>query len=174
MRSQEEFFSNSNAVNSDSTMQLILNPNDFLKEIELFLKGYYTTTVYDQETGTTSYQNVKIGEPKANSEGVNALMVWLRTKFSPLISMGNISTDQYGDMLSRTRTALARNLMIKRIDYGISLSTYTELIDIFMESFEAYFTSSIRAGHRTAITRNTSVESKEVLEKEKSKLFGMI
>lgn len=170
----QQFFGSSNAQHSDTTMRLILDPEDLLREVDLFLKGYYVRTSYDDKNDKEILEKVKIGEPKANDDGINSLMMWLKTKINPLVSMGNLSTDQYGDFLSRCRNALARNLMINRINYGVSLSDYTEIIDVFMEVLELFLTSPIRAGHRGAITRNTTVESKEVIEKENKKLFGVI
>lgn len=173
-KEQSQYFANTTAQQSDSTMNLILNPEDLLREIEIFLKGYHVKVTFDKETNTEIYEKIIVGEAKANDNGVNSLMMWLKTKISPLISMGNISTEQYSDFLLRTRTSLARNLMINRINYGMSLASYTEVCDTFMECFEPFFTSSIRGGHRNAITKNTTIESKELIEQDKRKRFGVI
>ena len=172
-RQEQNYFDSRNIAHSDTTMRMMLDADDLLREIELFIKGYYKAPIYDEATKTTKYELIQVGKPKANEEGVQSIMFWLRSKINPLISMGNISTEQYSDYLERARVNLSRNLMVHRNDYDISLGDYTEIIDNCMECFEAFFTSSIRAGHRGAFTRNTTVESKEVIEQDKKKMFGV-
>ena len=81
--------------------------------------------------------------------------------------------DQYYNYLFRARTSLASNLMSQRFNYGISLSNYTEIIDNIIESFEAFFTSSISGGHRKAVFYNTETKISESVEKDK-KILGVI
>lgn len=173
MKQEGEFFESNNLMHSDNTMRLMLDSNDLLREVEVFIRGYYQVSKYNEETDKQYYEMVKVGEPKANDKGVQSIMFWMRTKINPLISLANISEDQYTNFLYRSRKALARNLMVQRVNYGISLSNYTELIDVIMETFEAFFTSSIKGGHRVAFTSNQKSEIVEKIENNNKKMFGV-
>lgn len=173
MRSEGTFLEESPSVHSENTMRMMLDGNSVLREVEIFLRGYYMTTDYDDTTKETTTIKVSVGEPKANEKGVQSIMFWLKTKITPLVSLGNIKEDQYNDYLFRSRVNLGANLMSNRINYGISLADYTEVIDIIMESFEAFFTSAISGGHRKAVFTNHKVEHKELVEQNKGIMGGI-
>lgn len=174
MRSEESVYGDTQRGFSDTTMKLLIDGRDLIKEVEIFLKGYDVQIVYDEETNKSFTQKVVLGEAKVNDKGLQSVMFWIKTKVNPLMSMGNISEEQYQDFLMRTRRNFAANFMNQRINYGISLSNYREIIDYLMEWFEAFFTSPISGGHRRNIMRNSSIETKELVEKEKSKgVMGM-
>jgi hypothetical protein len=154
-------------------MRMMLDSTELLKEVEIFLRGYYETSYYDETKKETVVKKISIGEPKCNEKGVQSLMFWLKMKLTPLITMGNISEDQYLMMLSRGHNNLCRNVMINRINYDIPLNYYLEIIDTMMESYEGVLSSCINGGHRRSFTRNQSVETRETIEKEPRKFLGV-
>lgn len=173
MKQEGEYFGSQNIQHSENTMRLMLDSNDILREVEIFLKGYYMVPTYDEKTQTSSYEKKSVGEAKANSKGVQSIMFWLKTKINPLTSLSNLSADQYSDFLFRTRQALARNLMSQRINYGITLANYTEIIDVVMETLEPFLTSAISGGHRRSFTSNQETKRIETTVQDRKKILGV-
>lgn len=173
MRNESTFLEENPNVHQEGTMRMMLDATGLLNEIEVFLKGYYMTSIYDDREKVSRNVKVEVGECKANDRGVQSIMMWLKTKITPLVSLGNLREEQYNDFLFRSRINLASNLMSNRIDYNISLSNYNEIVDYVMEMFEAFFTSAISGGHRKAVFTNSRMEHREVVEKNKG-LFGRI
>lgn len=173
MKQEGSFFESTPSFHNENTMRMMLDSESLLREVEIFLKGYYTQNYYNEELKSTQQVKIEVGEAKANDKGVQSIMFWLRTKINPLISLSNMKEDQYYNFLFRSRKSLASNLMVQRVNYGINLANYTEIIDVIIESFEAFFTSAISGGHRKAFTTNTETKVSETIEKDK-KLFGVI
>ena len=174
MKQEGQFFESRNLQHTENTMRLMLDSNDILREVEIFLKGYYVVPKFNEKDNTTTHEKVHVGEAKANDVGVQSIMFWLRTKINPLTSLSNISDDQYSSFLFRTRRSLARNLMAQRKNYGINLANYTEIMDVVMETLEPFLTSAITGGHRRAFTSNQKTEIVEKTERENKKLFGVL
>lgn len=174
MKQQGDYFESANIQHSENTMRLMLDSNDILREVEIFLKGYHLVPRFDEKTGESTYERISVGEEKANSKGVQSIMFWLKTKINPLTSLSNLTPDQYGDYLFRTRQALARNLMSQRINYGITLSNYTEIIDVVIETLEPFLTSAISGGHRRSFTSNQETKRVETTVEGRKKILGVL
>lgn len=173
MNSNAQLFSNVPEWHNESTMKMMLDSTEILKEVETFLRGYYYANYYDEKTGDLKRQKIMVGEPKCNEKGVQSIMSWLKMKFNPLVTLGNIDEERYLSMLQRAQENIARNLMMNRINYEIPLKYYEEIIDLCMESYEAILSSPINGGHRRSFTRNQSVETKEYVEKDKKTFLGI-
>lgn len=173
-RENAQLFAHNTQWHSDSTMKLMLDSSDILMHVETFLRGYYNVKYYDEEQQKEIVTRIEVGEPKANEKGVQSILSWLKMKFNPLVTLGNIDENRYLSMLERAHENIARNLMTNRINYDIPLCYYEEIIDLCMESYEAILSSPINGGHRRSFTRNQSVETKETIEKERNKFLGVI
>lgn len=174
MNSNAELFSQSSQWHSDSTMKLMLDASDIVRELEVFLRGYYIESYYDEDMKKVVNNTVSLGEPKCNEKGVQYIRSWLRMKYNPLVTLSNIDEDRYLSMLAKAQENLARNLMTNLVNYDIPLKYYEEIVDLCMDSFEAILSSAINGGHRRSFTRNQSVETKEYVEKEKKNFLGVI
>lgn len=161
-----------NIPQSDDSLKLRLLTNELLEEIRIYLNGGYTYTRYDKDTGKTSIETVNVGEKKCNERGMQSIMFFLKVHFSQHLVLGNISERQYNNILHRTREEFSKNVMINRIDYGLSLADYSEIMDYLMQSYEIYLTRAIGAGDRKSLSQSHSTVER-LSETQPTKRFGL-
>jgi len=174
MMKQEEYIDNNdNLPNSEGSLKIKLLTDELLEDIRLYLNGGYEKIIYNHQTGEQHVEKITIGTPKCNEKGMQSLMFFLKTHFNQHIVLGNISDKQYTNILYRTRLELAKNLMIQRINYGISLADYSEIMDYLMQSFEIYLTRAISGGERNSITKSHQTVERSLTEQPKRNFLGL-
>jgi len=173
MTQQEDLYEQSEYLpNNEGALKIKLLTDELLNDIRTYLNGGYERTFFDETTGKTAIEKVVIGVSKCNDKGMQGIMFFLKTHFNQHIVLGNISDNQYRDILRRTRHELSKNLMIQRINYAISLADYSELMDYLMQSYEIYLSRTINAGDRTSITKSHSSVERSVSDQGRKKILG--
>lgn len=158
---------------SSESLRIRLDTKEILDRIRMFLEGKYTQPIINEELGTVKYEEVSIGEPKANKQGLQSIMFWLESKLNAHMVQGNINTKQYNSYLRRTRSSLAENLMNNRINYGINKSDYSEIISNLMETLEIFLSRAINAGDRNSISKSSQHKEVHQTTEGRKKIGGI-
>lgn len=134
-------YANNQASVTASALRLRLDTKSLLEEIELFLKGY--KLVLKEQKGKIVTQKIKIGEPKANAEGIQGVLNRLTLILNPSIVQGNYDDDRYKFEIASIRRSMAKSMMINLHNWEIKETNYMEIIDSIMTAVKAYLSRLI-------------------------------
>jgi len=119
-----------------SLIEIRLRTEPILKQIEVFLSGekIETTLVNNQ---LIAYK-VKVGQPKANRQGITSILNWIANVLNSQVVQGNFYTDksgfskEYEDFCYNFRIDFGDELMINLYKYGINEEDFMGIIDSIM------------------------------------------
>ena len=153
-------------------IQIRLDTQKLLEKIELFLKG--SREVYSKdETGQIIVQHLKVGEPKANDEGIQSLLNWLNGTINAQVVQGNFPSTSSGDSPAYNRyikeyhIELTELLILNIYNWGIKEGEINGIISFIMLLVQPFFSRLI--GNKERESYSESLRSEE-----RTKKWGLI
>jgi len=139
---------NNNFING-SALQIRLDTATIIENVEMFLGGSRLVVERDDTTGKISTRKVSLGTPKANSEGIQAILNWLQLTLNPQNVQGNFPTDKgglsskYDEFVFWCRVDLCSNMVKNIYKWHIKEDDIDIIVDSLMNAVEPFFTRLI-------------------------------
>jgi|SRR6056297_131598 len=159
MEANNYSYTNQNAVQNSTFMELRLSTRDLLKKIEYFLSAKRKVLIQEGETLKESYE--KFGEPLANSEGINNILHIIGLRVDSHVVQGNFEEDHYWEFIARARRELRDQVVINCYDWGINDNKIELVIDTIMAFIEPFMTRTIDNKEREGY--GIQIQSRETL-----------
>lgn len=140
--------------NSSSALQLRLDTTRIIEDIEMFLSGSRRITYIDPETKDIFTKTQRKGKPKANEQGVHAIMAILSSTINPSVVQGNFPADgsdyspMYEAYIYEFNEGIATTLMNNLNNWEIEQADYDVIIDFIMMMVIPFFTRLIKNKER--------------------------
>lgn len=156
----------------NNILNLRLNNDVLLRDIEIFLSGKKIEKVI--EGRETKFHEIKIGNPLMNSQGVQAIINYLRLTISPHTVQGNFTDGDYRDFVKEMDDNLSCTITPNIDRWDINDDDYDHIIDSIMSSVQMFVSRLIDNKERDSYASTLrSVESNTVDSKGGLKIFGM-
>lgn len=110
-------------------LQIRLNTQSLIDDVELFLRGYRPVATGDPDNPIGS---VKIGDPLANSLGVQGILSFMIMAVNPHTVQGNYTEERYVEVVVWMRKELAYLLTLNTQKWGISSYNRVLICDSIM------------------------------------------
>jgi hypothetical protein len=137
-QNQRAYMMDNKGYDTANVIQIRLNTDPVIRQLEIYLKGYAEVITIDNQ-GNERASLTQIGEPLANSKGIQAIMSFFELVFNPQSVQGNFPTyDEYAQFLERTRKDLATDLIINLNHYGINRKSYNAIMSRLMRIVETF------------------------------------
>ena len=158
---------NGSFVSDTNILTLRLDTSPLIKDIEVFLRGTRLEKVND-EKGVTSFQQIEVGKPLMNSEGVQAIINYLRLTLSPHTVQGNFTDSDYRFFVAEMDNNLSCNTMINLDRWDIDENDYDHINDSIISSVQLFVSRLIDNKERDSYNATMrSVESNTINEGNK-------
>ncbi len=157
--------------NNATIMELRLSTSSMISEIETYLTGTRIEYIINPDTKEPKQITRKLGEPKANEEGVAAIISRLQLILNPSIVQGNLDIERYKREIVMVRESIAESMMLNLERWGIDENDYEEIIDSIMTAIKMFLSRAIDNKERESY--NESMKSSETygdLNKKKSRI----
>ncbi len=153
--------------NNSTIMSLRLNTSSILDEIKMYLTGKRVVYFLDPEKNEPMEKIEELGEPKANKEGVAAIISRLQLILNPSVVQGNLDIERYKREISMVRESIATNMMLNLERWEINIDDYEEIIDSIMTAIKMFLSRAIDNEERKSY--NESMKSSETYGDNKKK-----
>ena len=145
-------------LNNPSFAQLRLDTRPMLRDIELFLSA--KRVVLKEIDGKTIEEEMQIGRPLANQDGITALLNIVHLSANHHVVQGNLDDDRYIDLCYWTRIEITNQIVINCVEWGIEDQKLELVIDTLMRFYQTFLTRLLDNKERESYA-NTMV-SKEI------------
>jgi len=127
-----------------TALQIRLDTSKILKEFDRFLRA--EKLVYDQSKyGLDGQVSVRKKDvmPKANEEGIDAIMSYLYANFNPQVVQANMSNNDYREHILEMHKRLAVMLWVNMDEWEIEDKDYTLIMMIVRDMLKLFLTRPI-------------------------------
>jgi len=114
-----------------SVLQIRLNSDYILQRVRTYLTGQIEIVTYDND-GNPIVERKKIAVPKANNEGIQAILNYVENVINPQTVQGNLTETQYDNYVAEIHSGLLENCMDNLYNWEIDEDNYNHLIDSIM------------------------------------------
>jgi len=155
---------------NDGVFRHRLNTNEIFKEIEIFLTGVQID-YYQDENGDYKIIERKVGLPKANPHGVQAILQMIRANFNNQTVQGNLSNDRYESIITEVHYSLIDLIFANQYTFDIMDDDTQAIIDQIMFLVQLFISRTIDDGERNSYAQTLkTVESNSIKETNKFKI----
>lgn len=141
-RANEQILSNQGYTNA-GIIQIRLDTDLLLEKIELYLSGLKKQSQFDPKTETVREEFVAVGKPKANKEGVQAIITFIQSVVNPQTVQGNIDETRCYGIIADARMDLTKMILISRGDWDIDSKETDAIIQFCMNTIKIFLTRTI-------------------------------
>ena len=139
-----EGFNQSNDGYSDASLiQFRLDTGPMLDNLEAFFRGRRITGSKETKEGVIVPTYGSIGKPKMNNEGIQSLLSWLTTMFSPHTVQGNKTEEEFIDFMVNFEVNIKTYVMINLKIWDIRREDYSGICDLICHFAEMFFSRTI-------------------------------
>lgn len=163
---------------TESALRLRLSMNELIENMELFLRGAIIK-VYENSDGEIKQKKEIRGRPKANDDGIQALLNWAQLVLNPSIVQGNFPIDNagysqlYEEYIYHMRLDLTTNILVNCYYWNIRDEEIMMIIDSMMNAIEPFMTRLIDNQERESYGQSLkSVETRSDNTQGGIRLFG--
>lgn len=131
--------------NDANTIQIRLNPDQYLARIEMYLRGAMVNH-YQDEQGKLKTEVVQRGQAKANEYGVDQILLYLSGLISPTIVQGNFPinkngySEAYDIFIFHLRSDIGDYLLMNEDDFEIDSKETLGIIRFIMNVITPFMT----------------------------------
>lgn len=131
-----------------SALKIRLETRELHDEVERYLRGKDINYGVNNE-GQLIAQTVVCGKPKANEQGIQGLMRWLRMTINPHTVQGNFMIDKhhhsekYEQYIEEYHIELTKMIIINSYDWGIKDNEIDEIISSILLLVQPFMTRLI-------------------------------
>jgi len=160
--------SNNQYYTSATALQIRLNVEPLLVKLELDLRGLEES--YDEESGKIVL--IQTGEKLMNELGIKNFLSFVRSVINVQVVQGNLSEDSYANYLYKIHVSIAKNLIINRHRYDLSLDNYNGLVDRAMLTVIGFLTRPIGDKERNSYANTLKhIESSQTVAQKSNGIF---
>lgn len=152
-------YTNQNAVQNTTFMEMRLSTEKILQKIEYFLSAKRKVLVQEGEVFTEKYES--FGEPLANKEGINNLLHIVGLRIDSHVVQGNLEDDHYWEFIARARNELKDEVVTNCYDWGIDDNKIELVVDTIMAFIEPFMSRTIDNKEREGY--GIQIQSRETL-----------
>lgn len=146
------YTSDNDSYNNASMLQIRLNTEPVIAKIELFLRGEREKYGINEQ-GQPVVIAEKIGESKANNEGIHSIMIWLSGLLNSQIVQGNIENFAEKDnKIADIREDLSEYIMKNLVNWEISDAEYEGIIDLMITQLDLFLSRLVGNKERDSFT----------------------
>ena len=147
-----------------NSLKVRLETDEIKAKISSYLLGTTKIPKLDPGSQTMVYVEVKVGEPKCNMAGYQAIMSTVEAYVNKATVQGNYKeiNDMY-NYLSRTRRQFTIDLWINMARYGIAPEEFNGILTEVYILVEPFMTRTIGDGERLT-TRETTLQQDRVIQ----------
>lgn len=158
-----------------TVIQLRLDTDPIIEKIQLFLEGKKKVVEFDEEKGIKTISLIKVGEPKANAEGIHSLMFFVSSTISVPVVQGNYKDEMFRSYCAGARQSLADSILLNQHEWAITDSNFEHIIDVIMGVVEPYMTRTLDNEERKSLGQSTQyIEKVGDGNSQNGGLFGFL
>jgi len=162
---------NGDLNNQPSIVQLRLDVREILYNIENFLRGKIVTTSLDND-GNIQQENKSLGEPKANEQGIQNIMLRVGAIFNTAVVQSNFDEEGLSVYLMNLEISLARMVMVNCYKWNIKNEEQDILIDFMMDMVEPFMRRTIDNQERIMLGASTKIVERSGNNEDPNKKSG--
>jgi len=174
----QQGYYNFNEQQQFTALQLRLDTRPLLQDIENYLRGYRYSQVWDEKQQFFIVKQVKIGQPKANEEGIQSVLGLFASVINSSFVQGNWKEARFDNNLYRTRKYLIWNIMLNIYKWQIDNKEVSNIMDMLMSFYEGYASRLIdnkeREGYIPTMRTVETLQSQTVPEEKRGGLFSFL
>lgn len=171
----ESYNSNYGQLFNESALQIRLNTQSIIEDIELFLMGKKWITSKNEE-GETIASMVPIcpnATPRANPQGVQSILSFLRCQLNPQVVQGNFDNASLSQFIFELHMAINKDFMVNLNRWGIAEEDYEFMINTIISMLWAFLTRTKDNKERESYAATVRhFETSNIQETQKKGLFG--
>ena len=162
----------SNQAYSGATIiQLRLDTEPLIEKTELYLSALKKIQFYNTTTQTVEEKLTLVGKPKANKEGIQAIITFLQSFINSQSVQGNLDEPRLYGIIADARMDMTKMILISRKDWDIDPKEMDAIIQFNMNMIKLFLTRTKDNLERDSYT--TTFKSSEVQTmKDKSSGFN--
>ena len=122
--------------------------------------------MFNKETDTIEEKLVQIGKPKANKEGVQAIITFIQSFVNSQSVQGNLDEERCYGIIADARMDLTKMILISRKEWQIDAKEMDSIIQFVMNTVKTFLTRTIDNLERDSYT-STFKSSEVQTRKEK-------
>jgi hypothetical protein len=120
------------SYNNDINLwKLRLSTDNIWEQVEMYLSGHKVVEEL-RDDGTTYRKKIKIGKPKANNEGIFAIMNIIQSNINSAVVQGNMDSKDYYGHLRRIHINIATELKNNLYNWEIKEDDYPSINNFIM------------------------------------------
>jgi hypothetical protein len=147
-----------------NSLRVRLETEDIKTKISSYLLGTTRIPYFDEKSQTMMFKEVKVGEPKCNMAGYQAIMSVVEAYINRATVQGNYKeTHEMYSYLTRTRKSFTMDLWINMAKYGIKDEEFNGILNEVYILVEPFMTRTIGDGERLT-TRETTLQQDRVIQ----------
>lgn len=162
-----------NNMYSDSNLwRLRLDTQALWEDIELFLTCQKVVEVYADD-GTRIKKKIRMGNPRANTEGVHAIMNMVQSLLNPSVVQGNMTPVDYYSHLKRIHVNIATEITYNLYEWDIKESDIMGIPNFIMSISIPFLSRTINNKERESYTHTLkSVQTIQDRVQSRGGFFG--
>lgn len=126
-----------------SAIKIRLDSDPIKRRVEIYLRGMQEVRQQNPETGEWEIEVIEIGEPKANSMGIQQILSTLEMTINSQTVQGYFERDEYHKILEEMHEDLAIDLWINMYKYGINEEEYDGIVSNIMRFVRLFLSRTI-------------------------------
>lgn len=143
----------------DTALEMRLSVDKILYEIEQGLRGQYRVPYFDEEKGVIKYKEKNSKSPKANEEGIQAIMNWVRHIVNTATVQGNFDDFQYTSYICLKQKELTKILIINSTKWQVEDCHLNYIVDSIMSLIEPFMSRTL--GNLERASYNNTIRTTE-------------
>jgi hypothetical protein len=156
-----------------SALAIRLDTRPILEDLEMYLKSEVIKFM-QLENGQIAQKRVKIGTPKANPEGIHAILSIVSGILNPQVVQGNfVEIEKYDNYVKELNLALATCIMENLSEWGIEERNYNLIIDQIMLMCIPFLTRPIKNRERESYGTTFKTVENATLREQNSGGFSL-
>ena len=158
----DSFVSFNQGHNSDTALQIRLNPTKIIQDLELFLRGSKTILTVDDE-GNRIVKKISIGRRRANEIGIQAIVSFVTSIVNSQTVQGNYSEERYNEYVADARISITEAMVINVYEWELKEEEVELIIDTIMQLVEPFMSRPINNKERDSYSSSIrTVESNNI------------
>jgi hypothetical protein len=178
MQTEKEQIEGVSSYNGDysnsSALQIRLETQRIIDQIEFFLRGLEPNVFFDDKTQSWQTKLKEAGMPKANKQGIQALLNFCRAIINPQTVQGNYTDERYIDFIIEKRIDLARACFVNFYEWELLADdNIEEITNFIMSIIEPFMSRTIDNKERESYAATIRTSETNTIPKQNKGMAGL-
>lgn len=162
-----QYQSSNDSFVQPNVLQMRLDTQSLLDDIYSFLRG--KRLIYKETDQGVQASYVKEGTARANEEGAQAIVGWLKSQLNPAVVQGNWREERFMYFCERTRKELAKILLENAPRWGMKDTELKVIISSIMNALEGFMSRLIDNKERESYANSLASTGRELVNPNEQK-----